>query len=151
MITPKWLVTLLTFLTLLLNSSQAAQLLLMTRSPQTFPETMLKLQDTLREHNYTLSRVQRVDIGLTNMGYITDKYRIVFYGKLEENQQAIKQFPQLIPYLPLKIAMFAEGEETLLVASNPMKLSEDDKPEMNKMLKRWEQDLVSILTAMRAE
>ena len=151
MITRNQLVTLFALLALLFNSALAGQLLLMTRSPQTFPETMLKLQDTLREHNYTLSRVQRVDIGLTNMGYITDKYRIVFYGKHEENKEAIKRFPQLIPYLPLKIAMFAEGEETLLVASNPMKLSEKNNPDMNKLLKRWEQDLISILAAMRAE
>ena len=58
-----------------------AEEILMARSLQPFPETMLALQDSIRDHGYTLSRVQRVDIGLTGMGYKTDKYRIVSWKK----------------------------------------------------------------------
>ena len=82
--------------------------LLMMRSSQSFPETMLALQRTLGEYGYTISRVQRVDIGLTSSGFETDKYRIVFFGKPEEVRQLSEKHPQLIPYLPLKITLFAE-------------------------------------------
>jgi hypothetical protein len=58
-----------------------AEEIVMTRSVLAFPEAMLALQESIRAHGYTVSRVQRIDIGLTGMGYKTDKYRIVFAGK----------------------------------------------------------------------
>ncbi|TNF36181.1 MAG: DUF302 domain-containing protein, partial [Gammaproteobacteria bacterium] len=94
--------------------------LIMIRSQQPFPETMASLQLAITNQGYTISRVQRVDIGLTSSGYKTDKYRVVFFGKPEEIRTLRTQHPELIPYLPLKIAIFAEGEETILVASNPI-------------------------------
>lgn len=123
----------------------------MARTMQTFPEAMLKLQDTLTNHGYTISRVQRVDIGLTSSGYKTDKYRVVFYGKPEEIRRMTREYPRLIPYLPLKIAIFAEGEETLLVASSPMQWVESDQPALNRMLKTWANDLQLIFDTMRSE
>ena len=96
-----------------LASPAYAEDLLMFRSKQTFPEAMLALQTSIAEHGYTLSRVQRVDIGLTKSGYKTDKYRIVFFGKSSEVNAIKFAEPELIPYLPLKIAIFAEGQETM--------------------------------------
>ena len=61
-----------------------AEEMLMARSRQSFPETMLTLQEAIVEQGYTLSRVQRVDIGLTASGFTTDKYRVVFLGKADE-------------------------------------------------------------------
>ena len=54
---------------------------------------MLALQESIRDHGYIVSRVQRVDIGLTGMGYKTDKYRIVFAGKAEEIRTSQKRRP----------------------------------------------------------
>ncbi len=144
----------LTILVILLFScgtGWSADRLMMTRTIQTFPEAMLKLQDTLTNHGYTISRVQRVDIGLTSSGYKTDKYRVVFYGKPEEIRRMTREYPRLIPYLPLKIAIFAEGEETLLVASSPMQWVESDQPALNRMLKRWADDLQLVFDTMRSE
>ena len=101
-----------------------AEDLMMTRSVLAFPEAMLALQESIAAHGYTVSRVQRIDIGLTGMGYETDKYRVVFAGKIEEIRQFTDKAPQLTPYLPPKIAIFAEGEDTILVAANPLLLSE---------------------------
>ena len=78
----------------------------MARSASSFPETMSKLQEIIKAEGYKVSRVQRVDIGLTAMGYKTDKYRVVFYGKAEENKKLVKQYPFLIPYLPLKMSTY---------------------------------------------
>ena len=128
-----------------------AEDLLMARAPMTFPEAMLKLQGTLKKYNHTLSRVQRVDIGLTAKGYKTDKYRIVFYGNAEEIRELTKEYPKLIPYLPHKIAIFAEEEETMLVAVNPEMLFENKDPKLQAILKKWHEDLQLILKDMREE
>ena len=128
-----------------------AEDLLMARSPMTFPEAMLKLQSTLKKYNHTLSRVQRVDIGLTAKGYKTDKYRIVFYGNAEEIRQLADKYPKLIPYLPHKIAIFAEEEETMLVAVNPEMLFDTKDPKLQATLKKWHKDLQLILKDMREE
>jgi len=128
-----------------------AEDLLMARVPMTFPEAMLKLQDTIKKYNHTLSRVQRVDIGLTAKGYKTDKYRIVFYGQADEIRQLADEYPQLIPYLPHKIAIFAEEEETMLVAINPEMLFQTDDPKLQATMKKWHNDLQLILKDMRQE
>ncbi len=124
--------------------------LLMMRSAQSFPETMLALQRTLGEYGYTVSRVQRVDIGLTSSGFATDKYRIVFFGKPEEVRRLSTQYPQLIPYLPLKITLFAEQEETLLTTFDPellTALATDE--EFRSQTMRWRSDIIAIFDELR--
>lgn len=140
------------FLSLLLLPGQLlAEDLLIARAPMTFPEAMLKLQSTLKKYNQTLSRVQRVDIGLTSKGYKTDKYRIVFYGQADEIRQLADEYPELIPYLPHKIAIFAEEEETMLVAVNPEMLFVTKDPKLRAVLKKWHEELQVILKDMREE
>lgn len=125
--------------------------LLMARSTMSFSETMLMLQDTIRGHGYKLSRVQRVDIGLTQTGYDTDKYRVVFFGRPDEIRTLSEKYPELIPYLPIKVAIFAEGEETLVVTANPKRFSEFyPAPELTQVFGRWEKDLQSMFDDLRA-
>ena len=127
------------------TSSASAEDLLMFRSKQTFPEAMLALQSSIGEHGYTVSRVQRVDIGLTKSGYKTDKYRIVFFGKASEIKAIKFTVPEMIPYLPLKVAIFAEGDETMLVAANPVQYASFVRNKnIADILRRWENDLHSI-------
>lgn len=124
--------------------------MLMVRSSEPFEETMLLLQQAIGAQGYTLSRVQRVDIGLTEFGYKTDKYRVVFFGKPEEIRALSARHPELIPYLPLKIAIFAEADETLLATSNPTYLSEAyADPDLTVLFARWEEDLRAILERVR--
>lgn len=124
--------------------------LLMMRSTQSFPETMLALQQTLGEYGYTISRVQRVDIGLTGSGFKTDKYRIVFFGNPEEIRSLTAAHPQLIPYLPLKMTLFAEQEETLLVALDPTALYEVvPTEEFRYRLQRWKNDIQAVMDELR--
>jgi uncharacterized protein (DUF302 family) len=127
-----------------------AEEIVMARSALPFPEAMLALQESIREHGYTVSRVQRVDIGLTGMGYKTDKYRIVFAGKLEEIRYLIKNAPQLIPYLPPKISIFAEGEQTILVTAHPKLYAEVAGDTVDPVIfERWANDLQSIFHDVR--
>lgn len=127
-----------------------AEDMLMVRARAAFEESMLVLQQAIDAQGYTLSRVQRVDIGLTEFGYKTDLYRVVFFGRPEEIRDLSARYPELIPYLPLQIAIFAEGEETLLAASNPLDLSAAyANSELDAVFVRWERDIRAIMEQVR--
>jgi uncharacterized protein (DUF302 family) len=119
--------------------------LLMVRTQQSFPEAMLTLQNSIREHGYEVTRVQRIDVGLTGMGYKTDKYRVVFVGKPKEILYLVDKYPVLAAYMPPQISIFAEGGETMLVTANPRIYADMIDDEADKVLfKRWESDVYSV-------
>lgn len=133
-----------------LTAPAAAQDLLIARSAQSFPEAMTALQDAIAGRGYKVSRVQRVDVGLENRGYKTDKYRVVYYGKPEEVARLAAAYPELIPFLPLSVAIFAEEDETILVTTNPaLYAGMFPQPELKPVFARWEQDLVAIIAAVK--
>jgi len=124
--------------------------LLMVRTQQSFPEAMLALQTSVKEHGYAVTRVQRIDIGLTGMGYKTDKYRIVFVGKPKEIQYLINKYPVLAAYMPPKVSIFAEHGETVLVTANPKIYADMIDDGKDKILfKRWESDIYSVFDDIR--
>lgn len=136
---------LMALLVWLFSMPAPAEEILMARSLQPFPEAMLALQESIRDHGYTVSRVQRVDIGLTGMGYKTDKYRIVFLGKIDEIRVIAEKAPRMIPYLPLKISIFAEDGQTVLITSNPrLYVGIAGDAVDHAVFERWESDLRSI-------
>ncbi len=122
--------------------------MMMVRTTQTFPEAMAELQNQIRAQGYVVSRVQRVDIGLTKSGYKTDKYRVVFYGKPEEIRKLSRRYPELTAYLPLKISIFAEDRDTILVTANPQHLKKAGDAELGWIINGWEKDLVAIFRHM---
>lgn len=120
--------------------------LIMVRSNKSFPKAMEILHDAIKKQGYTQSLVHRVDTGLSQSGYKTDKYRVVFMGKTEQMKALTKTYPALVPYLPLKIAVFAEGKETLLVTTDPavfIDLYPDRR--LRDTFKQWHEDLISIM------
>ncbi len=124
--------------------------LLMVRTKQKFPEAMLTLQTSVKEHGYAITRVQRIDIGLTGMGYKTDKYRVVFVGKPNEIQYLIDKYPELAAYMPPQISIFAEEGDTVLVTANPMIYAEMITDEADKVIfQRWESDVYSVFDDIR--
>jgi uncharacterized protein (DUF302 family) len=140
------LAVVVTWFLLQLSLPAGAEELVMARSLLQFPEAMLALQESISAHGYTISRVQRVDIGLTGMGYQTGKYRLVFAGKLDEIRYLTDKVPQLIPYLPPKISIFAEGDQTILVTANPKLYARIAGDLVDPVIfDRWESDLFSIL------
>jgi len=146
--------TLRIFLTLVLAllapAAAHADQMLIIRSGQDFEGAMLTLQNAIAAQGYTLARVQRVDVGLEARGYKTDKYRVVFYGKAEEVAALAEKHPQLMPFLPLNIAIFAEGDQTLLATNRPGVLGEFfPAPELKPVFARWERDLLEILEKVR--
>jgi len=126
--------------------------LLMTRSTEDFPEAMLMLQSLIKEHGFTPSRVQRVDIGLTKSGYQTDKFRVVFFGKADEIKRITTQLPELIPYLPLKISIFAEGGQTILVTLDPMSFDRMyPNSNLTPVFKHWAKTIKSIFNKIQSQ
>ncbi len=124
--------------------------LLMVRSQQDFPETMLTLQTSIKDHGYKITRVQRIDIGLNGMGYKTDKYRVVFVGKTDEIQYLVNKYPVLAAYLPPQISIFAEGGDTVLITANPVIYADMVDDEADKILfRRWESDVYSVFDDIR--
>lgn len=137
-------------LLLMLCSPLFGKDLYMVRTAQPFPEAMAALQEKIAGKGYQLSRVQRVDIGLTASGYETDKYRVVFFGKLDEIRDISERHASLTPYLPLKIAIFAEGDDTILLAASFSHLRPfyPDK-DLQADFDRWEKDIDEILEQVR--
>ncbi len=133
-----------------LSAAAAADELFMVRSSHAFPETMATLQEVITRHGYTVSRVQRVDIGLTDSGFKTDMYRLVFFAKPDELRDLSQRYPHLIPYLPWPVTIFAEGEETLLVTANPAELHAlAHTDELKQLFQRWGKEFHAILEEVR--
>ena len=135
---------------LFVSASASASDLIMARSPLSFSEAMTNLQVSLTEHGYTVARVQRIDVGLTGMGYQTDMYRIVFLGKADEIKYLINKYPQMIPYMPPKVSIFAEGSDTVIVTTNPQIMAQmiDDQKD-RVIFERWESDVYSVFDDFR--
>lgn len=124
--------------------------MLMVRSGRDFEDTMSTLQNAISARGYTVSRVQRVDVGLEAKGYQTDKYRVVFYGKPAEVAALSRLHPELIPFLPLSVAIFSEGRQTLLATNRPGTFKVFfPAPELVPAFERWEKDLISIFDEVR--
>ena len=133
-----------------LASTASADQLLMIRSGLPFPEAMMALQNAITMRGYKVTYVQNVDIGLTKIGYKTDNYKVVFYGKTEEVAQLTAKHPELIPYLPLNVAIFAERDNTILVTNRPGVLAEFfPDPELKAVFMRWEKDLTEIVNEVQ--
>jgi len=126
--------------------------MIMVRSSEAFPETMAMLQDAIRKQGYELSRIQRVDVGLSKKGYKTDKYRVVFFGKGKQIQKLSAQYPQLVPYLPLKIAIFAEQDNTILISINPNIYNDlFHLPELKPTFDQWLKDIRQIFNSVQIQ
>lgn len=133
-------------LALVLPQSAHADELMMVRMQKPFNDAMVILQDIIRAQGYQVMRVQRVDVGLQSRGFATAEYRVVFFGKPAEVQQLGQQYPDLLPYLPLKITMIAEGDSTLAITNSPQLLGEFYKAAgLQPVFKRWEKDVRGIL------
>lgn len=140
------------WLALLLCMPAAADDLLMARANRMFPEAMTLLQSAISSRGYTVTRLQQVNENLQRREFQSDMYRVVYFGKLEEVRRATARNPNLIPFLPLNITIFAEGDQSILVASHPQMLQEFfPDPELKALFERWEKDMVEIMDEVRED
>ena len=79
------------------------------------------------------------------------KYSVLFLGKADEVHALTRKHPELIPYLPWKIVIFAEQDETLVVAHDPESFSSFFPDEdLVRTFGRWHKDLAAILERVRS-
>ncbi|MES2408173.1 MAG: DUF302 domain-containing protein [Pseudomonadota bacterium] len=137
-------------LALFLSTPVMAEGLLMARTDNQFPEAMTLLQSAISSHGYKITRLQQVNENLAKRHFKSDMYRVVYFGKYDEIKQASARHPELIPFLPLSITIFAEGDQAILVASHPRMLEAFfPDPAMKPMFERWEKDVAAIMDEVR--
>lgn len=138
-------------LALFVTAPAMAEGLLMARTSSQFPESMTLLQSAISSHGYTVTRLQQVNENLAKRHFASDMYRVVYFGKLDEIIQVTDKYPQLIPFLPMNITIFAEGDQAILVASQPRMLEAFfTDPELKPVFERWEKDMEAIIDEVRA-
>jgi len=142
------------FVVLLIGSSTVSHAsedhLLMVRTQQTFEIAMEKIQRLIEEYGYSVAHIQRCDGGLNDFDYETDYYRVIFFGKYKEVKALSNDYPELIPFLPLKFLVFAENDETVIVSLDPDTLADYfDNPDIKHQLRRWHNDIDEMFSEMR--
>ena len=138
-------------LTLLVLGAPAwADGLIMARVNAPFPEAMTLLQSAISARGYTITRLQQVNENLARREFKSDMYRVVYFGKLDEVKKVTAAHPELIPFLPLNITIFAEGEQAILVASHPQSLQQFfPDPALKPVFDHWEKDVDDIMDELR--
>jgi len=120
------------------------------RSAEQAEVSMAVLQDALKSYGYTVAHVQKCDGGMEEFDYKTDYYRVVFFGKIGEVRPIVDKHPEMAAYLPLKITVFAENKESVLVTLDPLQLSAFfNDAELSIQFARWHNDLHAILDEVR--
>ena len=134
---------------LLLATQAQAENMLTIRIDDSYNNVMISIKDKLSEYGYQIAHIQKCDGGLKDMGYVSDEYKLIFFGMLEEIRSLSKKFPQIIPYIPLKIAVIKEKDSVVIVALNPSTLSAYFKnKDLQIQFGRWENDLRAIFSEM---
>jgi len=135
---------------LAISLGASADNMIMARVPMRAELVIEYLNSSVEEHGYTIAHTQLCDGGMTDFGYKSDLYRVVFFGKIDEVRMISGRFPELVSYLPLKIAVIAEKDETLLTVLNPEALAPFfPDQELQIQFGRWRSDLISIFDDVR--
>jgi len=135
---------------LLIAHASVADNMIMARVPLRAEIVLEYVKASVEEHGYTVAHLQLCDGGMQDFGYKSDFYRVVFFGKVDEVRMVSVHYPELVSYLPLKIAVIAEKDETLLTVLNPEALAPFFPDEaLQIQLGRWQSDLVSIFNDVR--
>ena len=124
--------------------------LMMARSARMFPEAMVLLQSAISARGYKITRYQEVNENMARRNFKSDMYRVVFFGKYEEIKALSAQHPELIPFIPLSITIFAEGDQAILVAAHPREFGVFfPDPRLKSVFERWEKDIAEIFNELR--
>jgi len=135
---------------LCLTTPAMAEGLLMARTNGQFPESMTLLQSAITSHGYKITRLQQVNENLEKRHFASDMYRVVYFGKYDEIKQITAEHPELIPFLPLNITIFAEGDHAILIASHPRMLEAFfPDPALKPVFERWGKDIQAIIDEVR--
>lgn len=125
--------------------SAKADEMLMARVAMPAEIVFAYLESSIEEHGYSIAHIQLCDGGMSDFGFKSDFYRVIFFGKIDEARMISEDYPELVSYIPLKIAVIAERDETLLTVLNPQALARFYSDQrLQIQFGRWENDLRSI-------
>jgi uncharacterized protein (DUF302 family) len=132
------------------SPTQAQDKLLSVRTAQEFDVALEQVQQVLTQHGFQVAHIQKCDSGLEGMGYKTDDYKIVFFGRLEEVRALSKQYPDLVPLFPFKLAVYTDNGDTVLSVLNPEAVAPlmDADPALQQQLSAWGKDFRAVLADM---
>ena len=143
----RWLAIILL---LAVSGSLLAADMLMVRTKLPFPSALEAVQATIEARGYTIAGVENVDLGLMGMGYLSESYKVVSFGKAEEIEALIRLHPELAAYLPLQVLVFSERGDTLVVTTSPSYLATlFPHTDVAATFARWEEDLQVALELVR--
>jgi len=147
----RYLIAAILGMLLSLSASGAEQTLIMTHSAAKAQRAMDVLKETILEYGYSVAHIQKCDGGMAQFHYKSDFYRVVFFGKVDEVRSILKRHPEMSPYLPLKIAVVAENEQTLLASVDPVALAPlfPDDQQLQVQFARWHNDIQSMLDELQ--
>ncbi|HEX8978406.1 MAG TPA: DUF302 domain-containing protein [Parasulfuritortus sp.] len=129
-----------------------AEGLMMVRSQLPFEDALSALEIAIQDQGYAVTRLQQVNENLAKRAYKSDMYRVVFFGKLSEIRPLAASHPDLIPFLPLHITLFAEGKDTIVLCAPPTDLEEwYPDPKLKPIFEHWEHDMRLILNRMQQQ
>lgn len=137
------------FLFVFLMQPAQAEDTLMVRLDLGFEETMIRMKDVVEEFGYKIVHIQKCDEGLSEFGYKTDAYKVIFFSKLNEIRNIVDNYPHLAPFVPLKIAVIKENDDIILVSLNPSTLAQFfTTRDIQLQLSRWENDIRAMMQDM---
>ena len=124
--------------------------LLIERVNAKFSYTWLALDKTIKANGYKAAYLQRCDFALNERHYKSDKYRILFFGQYDEMKAMSKKYPEIAPFIPLKVTVMEEGKHTLIITTPPITLLPLVKTDEDRMqIFRWNEDVKSILKQVK--
>ena len=138
---------------LLISSAQAiTNDMMMVRMHIKADVAIEHLKSALEKRGYAIAHTQKCDGGMHSFGYTTDFYRSIFFGKGAEAREISKAHPDFVSYIPLKMTVVAEREETVMSIVNPHVFDRfyPDDPMMLQHFNNWHHDILSIFSDLRA-
>lgn len=129
-----------------------AQGVFLTATKQSAYDTALDdLTIAITNHDYTLIKIQPVDLGLRKKGYESADYKVLFFGNSEQVRKVLTSNPEASVLLPLKIILYRKGN-TVVASAPSLKMWKDVFGKtLNGMINSWETDTQEILRAFEKQ
>lgn len=122
---------------------------LLVRTSYSFDQAIDTAEQHLINKGYTVVFTQKCDNALGHYQYATDSYRVLMFSKLDFSRQWLPKYPEIAAFLPLRLAVFAEGDDTMLASYHPMDIAKGlNTPELNPFFEQWAQDIEAIMQTM---
>lgn len=130
------------------GAGEATPLLLEARTHKPFDDVVFELEFAITEHNYRITGRNDIGEGLRARGHEFPDMQIIHFCSLEQARALLSLDPGLLAEMPCRIAVRAEGDETVITA---ILLREDHADERVVALARATNAMLREIVAFAAE